>query len=293
MTNSTDAKQGSASKEIFQRLHDLDALPHFPDTLFKLERRIEDDVIEVDDAISLIAKDPRMVTGLIEMANSARYFQGSKINNLHDAVLRIGLNQVRLLAHAINYQATIKRKPPFSDKHFLKHAFMAANLAQNLAKRVQLSPGEAFLAGLMRDIGIYLLATEDRDKYVKVIELADYNIHKLPLAENQLFQTYHSLMSARLLQQWRFPNEIIMGVAFHHNPQKADKSFQAYAYLTFLAEYGVFRMGFENGVADITDAERETPSKALLQALAFFNLDLQEFDQILEQSQQQSEAMES
>lgn len=280
------------SKEILERLKSLDALPHFPEALMKLEQAIaSDNSVSVEEIVSLVAQDPRMVTRLIELANSARYSMGSKVTDLADAIVLLGYQEVRLMAHAINYQSTVKRKPPFSDKHFLKHSFLSGLVAQKLAKHLQLDSGEAFLASLMRDIGIYLLATEDRDKYLEVIKLIDYDISKLPMAENKVFQTYHPVMSARLLQQWDFPVDVVMGVAFHHNPQKAADAFKPFAHLTFLAEQGVFRLGFDNGIADISDDEREEPSALLLKSLEYFSLPLAKYDELLQATLNDADAM--
>lgn len=270
----------------------MDNLPHFPEALIKLERAIaNDENLQIEDVAEFVAQDPRMVAGLIELANSARYSMGTQIHDLSEAIMRIGLRDVRNLAHAINFQTSFKRKPPFSDAHYLKHALLSALVAQELAQGLKLDPSLAFLCSLMRDIGIYLLAMDDRDKYLEVIKKTDYDISKLPLAENDVFGTYHPLMGARLLQQWNFPVEVIMGVAFHHNPEKVDKKYQPYAYLTYLAELGVFRLGFDNGVADITDDEREHPSESVMKALAYFELPLNQYDELSQKALLISDSM--
>lgn len=280
------------SKEIMERLKSLDELPYFPDALMRLEQALnENENLPMENIVQLIAQDPRLVAGLIKMANSAKYMTGNEVNDLADAVTIIGLKEMRLIAHLIHYQTSFRRKPPFSDAFFLKHAFLSALVAQKMAKFFGLDSGEAFLAALMRDIGVYLLATEDREKYLEVIKLTDYDISKLALAENKVFGTYHALMSARLLQQWNFSKETIIGVAFHHNPEKAEASCQSYAYLTFLAEQAVFRLGIDNGIADITDEERETPSKKLMDALAYFDLSIDKYDAFAQQAYAEAEKM--
>lgn len=277
-----DVQKPNVSVEILERLKALDNLPHFPGTLLKLDREIaNNDNISIDEVVDLVAQDARLVAGLIKLANSAKYSMGEEIQDLGDAVFRIGYRELGNLAHAIHFQSAFKRKPPFSDAHYLKHALLSAFLAQQMAPRLKLDAGAAFLAALMRDIGIYLLAMDDRDKYLEVIKLAQYDITKLPVAENKVFGTYHALMSARLLQEWKFPSAVVIGVAFHHTPEKANENFKDYAYLTYLAEQGVFRMGYENGVADITDEERETPSESLMNALKYFDLTLDEYDEFI------------
>jgi len=282
----------NVSKEILDRLKSLDNLPHFPEALIKLEKAISDDEdLQIDQIADLVAQDPRMVAGLIELSNSVKYYMGEQVHDISEAITRIGLTDVRNLAHAINFQTSFKRKPPFSDAHYLKHALLSALVAQELAKKLSLDAGIAFLSSLMRDIGIYLLAIDNRDKYLEVIKMTGYDISKLPLAENKVFGTYHPLMSARLLQQWNFPVEVIMGVAFHHAPSKVDEKYQDFAYLTYLAEQGVFRLGFDNGVADITDEERDEPCQSVKDALAYFDLSLEEYDEQIKKALEHSESL--
>lgn len=287
-----EAKGSNISLEILERLKALDNLPHFPETLLKLEREVaNNDDISIEEIADLVAQDARLVAGLIRLANSAKYSMGQETNDLKDAITRIGLKELGNLAHAIHFQSSFKRKPPFSDTHYLKHSLRSAFLAQDLAKHLELDAGAAFLAALMRDIGIYLLAIDSREKYLEVIDIAKFDIEKLPFAENQIYGTYHAIMSARLLQDWQFPNTVVMGVAFHHTPEKANDSFKPYSYLTYLAEQGVFRLGFDNGVADLSDEHREQPSKEFLEALAFFELSLDEYDQIISKASQEMDEM--
>jgi putative nucleotidyltransferase with HDIG domain len=218
-----------------------------------------------------------------------KYTTGTKITDLNDAVVRVGLRDVRLMANAINYKTSFKRKPPFSESHFIKHALISAFIAQSLAQALKLNAGDAFLCGLMRDIGIYLLATEDREAYVKVIKLANYDIAKLIHSEITVFGTQHAIMSARLLQQWGFPQAIILGIAHHHSPDKAPAEFESYAYLTYLAEQAVFRLDIDNGIADLSEEDQASPSIALLSALKHVGLTLEAYDKLIHQGYDEAE----
>jgi len=282
---SEQAKKPHVSKVIVDRLKTLDDLPHFPEALMQLEKLLSsEDEAHMSQVVPLIAKDPRLAAGLIGVVNTAKYSMGSKITDLTEALVRIGVQDVRLMAHAINYKSSFKSKPPFSEKHFLKHAMLSAFVAQALAKSLHVNAGEAFLCGLMHDIGIYLLAVEDREKYLEVMRLTEYDIAKLPSAEAKVFGTSHAMMSARLLQQWKFPKEIIMGVANHHSPDKADPSTQAYAYLTFLAEQACFRLGVDNGVADLNEDDRENPTEILENALEYFGLAYESYMEVVQEA---------
>lgn len=236
----------NVSKTILERLKVLGNLPHFPDALMKLEQLLASNQdVHLGDISSLVAQDPRLTAGVIGVVNSARYSPGYEITAIGEAVGRLGTSDVRMMAHAINYKSAIKTKPPFSEKEFMRHAMLSAFVAQLLARELHLNAGEAFLCGLMHDIGVYLLATEDRDAYKQVITGADNDASRLVAEEQSRFGTTHAMMGARLLQQWRFPVAIIMGVAHHHSPDQADEQYKNYAMLTCLAEYAsyVLRMG--------------------------------------------------
>lgn len=278
-------KKPHVSKVIVDRLKTLDDLPHFPEALMQLEKLLSSgEDVHMTQIVPLIAKDPRLAAGLIGVVNTAKYSMGAKITDLTEALVRIGVQDVRLMAHAINYKSSFKSKPPFSEKHFLKHAMLSAFVAQALAKALHVNAGEAFLCGLMHDIGIYLLAVEDREKYLEVMRLTEYDIAKLPDAEAKIFGTNHAMMSARLLQQWKFPKEIIMGVVNHHTPEKADESTKAYAYLTFLAEQACFRLGIDNGVADLNEDDREAPCDTMEEALEYFGLAYENYLEIIQEA---------
>lgn len=290
--NASDSAQSKSqvSKDIVERLAELGDLPRMPQALMQLEKMLAaDSDHDVNEIVKTITLDARLTAGIVFMANTAKYSLGDQITDLSDAVIRIGLDDVRLLAHTISYQETFKRKPPFSIDLFMKHGVMSAFVAQTLADRFDLKGSEAFLCGLMRDLGVYLLALESREKYQEVLKNIDYDMTTLPVYENKAFGTYHALMSARLLQLWKFPNEVVMGVAYHHIPDKARPEFQPYAYMTYLAEMGVFRLGHDNGIGEIPPAYWNLPESKFTKALAFFELDMNGFDTLIQEANEDYE----
>lgn len=269
----------NVSRVILERLKVLDDLPRFPNALMKLEQMLSSDKeLHLEDVAALVAQDPRLTAGIIGAVNSARYSPGYHITNIEEAVQRLGTQDVRMMAHAINYQSAVKTKPPFSEKDFMRHAMLSAFIAQALAKAVHFDQGEAFLCGLMHDIGAYLLAIESRDKYKQVMLDSLGEAAFLVPAEQSVFGTNHAVLGGRLLQQWRFPKEVVMGVAMHHAPHSAPEEFQNYAYLTYLAEQGAFVGGLTNG---IVTHKGEVPADILLNGLEYFGITLEHYNELV------------
>lgn len=278
-----ESLSANASVEILESLKTLDMLPHFPDALLKLDREISNNQdVTVEQIADLVTRDARLLAGIIKLANSAKFNAGKEVTSLEEAIVKIGFKELANFAYALHYQTSFSQKPPFSDRHYINHSMMSAIVGQHLARHLKLDAGVSFLSALMRDIGIYLLAMHDRDKYKEVLRLTNYDIARLPAAESKMFGTYHPMVGARLLQDWKFPVEVIMGVAFHHTPARASEGFQPNAYLTFLAEQGVFRLGYENGIADLSAEDQSAPSAELISALNFFDLSVEQYDQILQ-----------
>lgn len=275
-----EVKKQNVSKVILERLRALDDLPHFPDALMKLEQiLVSDPNAHLDDVTGLVAQDPRLTAGLIGVVNSARYSPGYDISDLNEAVSRLGMTDVRTMAHAINYKSAIKTKPPFSEKDFMRHALIAAYAGQAIAAKVHINQGEAFLAGLMHDIGIYLLATENREKYNEVIQLARGDVRRIVPAEQKIFKTTHTVVGARLMQQWRFPMDVVMGVATHHRPEEAEPQYQAYAYLTHLAEQASYLVGWSNAIVNYQEEDLLETTHI---ALEYFGLAVSTYKDICE-----------
>ena len=274
----TEVVKPNVSRAILERLHSLDDLPHFPSALMKLEQLLAShQTVHLEDVANLVAQDPRLAAGLIGVVNSAKYSPGFKVADLTLAVNRIGTSDVRMMAHAINYKSAIKTKPPFSEKEFMQHAMLAAFIGQSLAKEVHINPGEGFLCGLMHDIGIYLLSTENRETYKSVMLQVMGDARNLVAIENRHYQTAHPILGARLLQQWKFPSEIVMGVAGHHAPESSDSKYQAYAFLTSLAELGAYRDGLTNGVVGSDNWLNDQ----VLQGLDFFGLSESTYQELI------------
>ena len=285
MNASEMASKSQVSKEIVERLAEIGDLPRMPQALMKLEKMLAaEEGYDVEEIVKAITLDARLTAGIIFMANTVKYSFGDEVTDLSEAVIRIGLDDIRLLAHTIAYKETFKRKPPFSVSLFMKHSVISAFLAQKLAAEFGLNSSSAFLCGLMRDLGVYLLATESREKYQQVLEKIDYDITVLPVFENKTYGTYHALMSARLLQLWKFPSEVVMGVAYHHIPDKVPSEFQPYANLTFLAEMGVFSLGIDNGIGEVPESYWQNESSRFQQSLAFFKVSTERFAQIAQQA---------
>jgi putative nucleotidyltransferase with HDIG domain len=161
------------------------------------------------------------------MANSAFYRKGTRIATVKQAVITLGVMQVKCLALSTSiFQTNIlesKLRIDFKEmfSHFISVALGCRMLAEAAgSKEVE----EAFVAGLLHDIGLVFFINHYPDDYCEVVEKAgDYN--DLMDAEKQILGIDHAAIGQMLAEKWNFPQSLCEAIGQHHQiPDRIDKA---------------------------------------------------------------------
>jgi diguanylate cyclase (GGDEF)-like protein len=103
---------------------------------------------------------------------------------------------------------------------YWKRSIFAATAARTIAGRISLvQQEEAFLAALLKDIGILVLAQVLGDQYGEIFASAKTH-QDLPAIETQALKMTHADVGGMLAEQWRLPPMLATPIAFHHNPER-------------------------------------------------------------------------
>jgi len=171
-TSPISDKSGAAlNEQRFQMLRDIaDELAGevvFPttfDLVVRLRKVLQDPALSIDRVLAFVSLEPLVSARLISLANSAAFARdGKTTRSVHDAVYRLGLNNVRSCAMAIAMGQLLRAKEMvgFDDlaqrlwKHSLHTASAAYVISQHLAPKV--NPDDAMLAGLVHDLGAFYM----------------------------------------------------------------------------------------------------------------------------------------
>jgi HD-like signal output (HDOD) protein/CheY-like chemotaxis protein len=172
----------------------------------------------------LIAQDPAITAKVLQLANSAVFGLQLNIIRPSEAIGYIGLEVTRavvLLAHTFSSFDQLKLVR-FSMEDLWRHSVRVGQLARRLA--VLESAGEdlaeqAFVAGLLHDIGKLLFAANHGGLFGKVLRLAREQHCNLWEAEAQVLPGVgHAELGATVLGIWGLPKTITEAVAVHHCP---------------------------------------------------------------------------
>jgi putative nucleotidyltransferase with HDIG domain len=220
----------------------IDRLPVFPRAAREVVRQVTNPNAGPRELEAVCSLDPLLAGRLIQIANSAFYSPRLPIGTIFNAVAFIGTETARrvLLAAALRGNFASPQS-----HHIWNHSLEVAQAAEMLALHCsnKVDPSQAFLAGLIHDIGRLAFSIMPAAFMERFHRLTDGGCPPVEV-EMCLAGRCHGEVGFETLGQWRFPPEIVEAVRWHHRPERSPL---ALASLLYLAEF-------------ITDSEEDLPS---------------------------------
>lgn len=207
----------------------IDSLPSLP----RLYLDFLDEVRKPDPSSSrlgeILKQDISLCAKMLQLVNSAFFGLPHKIENPEEALLYLGLENVKALVLSIQvFSLYDKIKIHGVDLESLwNHSWETGRLARQIATFEDRPTAEietAFTAGLLHDIGKLVLASGVPRTWQKVLDTARSEGMTLWQAEQQIFGTSHAEVGASLLATWGLSDQLVEAVAFHHHPEHSGAS---------------------------------------------------------------------
>jgi len=177
--------------------------------------------VTLEDISGAVMRDPALTSRLLRIANSIAFGRPRQIGTVPHAISLLGLRTVRLvaLASALIDNVEHKRLAGFDYEGFWRNSVAAALAARSFSElSPKPRPDEAFLVGLLQDLGLYGLADALNDRYLSLLQNAQDQGCELAPLEEQRLGVNHADISAALLESWGFPALIVDAVRRHTHP---------------------------------------------------------------------------
>jgi putative nucleotidyltransferase with HDIG domain len=206
-------------------------VPVFPQAALRALNLIRDPEVNLADVVEAASLDPAIAGLLMRLANSALFGSRTFINTLSKAIVRLGFatSQRVVTAAALG--------PMFSSPALQtawKHSLAVADLSEQLAARGgTIDPAEAYLAGLLHDVGRIALLSLPLYDSARLQGLEQGGCPQL-YAESLLLRTSHAALGAQIVAGWRLPDRMILAIRCHHRPEETETPL---ASLLYIAEY--------------------------------------------------------
>lgn len=277
------------ASEIIKRLSDARTLPVSADILQKVKQVVLNPDASVADVAEVVAQSPGVAAGLLSFANSAAMMPSQEVRSVKEAVSRLGKANVMMVTQGVYLSSLLNRPSNFNTQVFFRYSVMSAFVAKALAKVTNaMDPEEAFLAGLLHDLGVFILDQGQPKEYQAVIHHMTIATEPLASVETRFLGLTHSRIGAELLKNWHLSTNLVAAILFHAEPGLAKSEYLRAAHLICLAEHGAIFLGYNNGVTHYPKGKINEECQASIRALSMNESDFIRWCQMAEESMAKS-----
>jgi signal transduction histidine kinase/HD-like signal output (HDOD) protein len=210
---------GNQQKRVELILQQLEELPTLPAVAARLLRVTGEDDSSVREVVELLSADPSLTARILRMVHRADLGTSKEINSVERAVVMLGFEAVRHAVLAVSvfqcFAHDGKRDEKggqgghFDREAFWKHSIAVGAAAESLARaatknggRQPLDAGEAFVCGLLHDLGKVALDTALPKSFDRVAEAAELLRGDIADIERQVIGLDHMVAGKRLAERW-------------------------------------------------------------------------------------------
>jgi putative nucleotidyltransferase with HDIG domain len=206
-------------------------LPVLPAAASQVVQLCGDEHCDARKLTEVVTRDPAMAGNLMRLANSPAYAGSVPIVSLQQAISRLGFGKIRELALIISCQGKIFKLPGHEAwvAYQFRHALAAAGFAQEIARHLRQNVEEAFLCGLLHDVGRPVLLQTILDLH------DDCDCKPNAMAVTVAINKLHSHVGSEMVKSWALPVRLAETIHHHHKPEGATTAAQT-ATLTCLAD---------------------------------------------------------
>jgi len=262
---------------LLEKIETSRSLPTLPHILLQLIDLCNQEEKGIRDLSKVINKDPSISERLLRLVNSAYYSLKQKITSIDQALLLLGMDAVKNIAISSSVYQVFNRpgkKSAFNLKLFWWHSLSCATVARRLAIRMQYpSPDEAFLVGLMHDIGKIVLWNNFERQYESILQASGYRTPELLDGEQELGLS-HAEAGAWLIRRWDMHSFMPDAILYHHDQPDRVQHASPLVQIVYVA----------NSLSPIVAEERE---KGFGAGQRILELSRQELEQLVEEVEQE------
>jgi putative nucleotidyltransferase with HDIG domain len=211
-------------EEILAKIQSMKEIPVLPTTIYKVIDISKNPDSSALDLSKILEKDQALTTKVLKLANSSYYGFSNKISTISHAIVCLGFDTITSIALTAQAFEVLKRpnKAYMLDEGKLFHHSISVALASKLiAQKVKYhDPEEAFVGGLLHDIGKLIVNIMFLDKFNAVIDLTKEKDITFLDAEREILGIDHAELGFILGKHWNLPNVLCEAALWHHEPEK-------------------------------------------------------------------------
>lgn len=200
--------------EIVAFVGDLPPLPHVAAQAIAM---VEDPDTTAGKLTNLLGQDTALAARVLKIANSAMFSMQREITTLNQAIMVIGFKSLKGIIVAATLRQ-LNRKFGKPEQMIWENSAATAIGCHSLTSYLR-KPfvDEAFLLGLLHDLGKLVLVRQIPNEYQNVINATKKGVPFIDVEQEQLGFA-HPLIGALVAKKWNFSMETCQVILHHHDP---------------------------------------------------------------------------
>ncbi|WP_372760102.1 HDOD domain-containing protein [Pseudoalteromonas sp.] len=249
--------------------NDTLVLPTLPEVAIKVRQAADSDDVNLIQMSDVISQDTALSARMIKVANSALIGRSVKASNLHQAVTRIGLHRIKMIATAMAMEQLFVSNneliKSYMDKAWKKtlivasHSMAVMELYLKNNKQNSLNRDSNILASLIYNIGVLPILTE-AERHHEVFANPSFLAHAI--------QKLSGKVGGSILEAWEFPDEFVEVAKNWANPSYRPKEI---SYIDFIRIGAILEGTLQ--VSDKSAALQVYINKGIIPSLELFGSD--------------------
>ncbi|MDR1649673.1 MAG: HDOD domain-containing protein [Synergistaceae bacterium] len=214
---------------IISKLREMKSFPQF---VVETLRKLNDPNSSASDVAASLSRDEGLVLRTLKLANSAAYGMPRNISDISEAIALLGYKNVsNIVLSATVYSVMDKGLSGYAlDRgEMWRHSLTAAYTARHIATMTRKAPPEeAYVGGLLHDIGKVVLNDYVRFGYGIIVKLVEEEHVPFTEAEMKVLGFDHSAVGSLLIERWDLPKAYHYSTLYHHRPNELEAECEQY-----------------------------------------------------------------
>lgn len=267
------------SLDIHKRLATA-RLPALPQVLLELMALCDRDDVGMAEISAVVSKDAGVAARIVGIANSPYYRPGRSLESIDQCLAVLGTSTVRRLAlnqSVVELFGRFQKAKDYDLRYFWFHGLSVAVTARKLAEKLgYANVDEAYLAGLLHDVGQLALLSTETDRYVSLFRNFSGE-QELMRQEQAAFGLTHAEVGAWLAERWKLHAILVDSILYHHESLERVRDAHPLVQIVMLA--------------NLFNAQPEAELNVAETDLAHWQLDIPQVLALLESAQAEARAI--
>lgn len=212
------------SKKVEMILQQLHSLPTLPSVATRLLQITVQSHTQADEVVQLIQSDPSLSAKIIRLTNQAsKDVNRQTVSSISKAVVLLGFETLRNAVLSIKVFETLGKpgdqdQQGFDRSEFWKHCLAVGCATSKFMPHLdnKVDPEEAFLCGLLHDLGKVALDSCLPKSIARIVQITESTLSNIADVEKKVLGIDHTTAGKRLAQRWGLPQSIVECVWLHH-----------------------------------------------------------------------------